>query len=126
MRLLSQYFYPQRQTKMMNEGCATFVHYEIMNRLYERGQLTDGTMLEFLHSHSSVIFQPTFNDRRFCGLNPYALGFAMMNDIQRICDRADGRGPRVVPRFRRQRRLDGDAAPGLGANSATRASCCST
>ena len=37
VRLLSQYFYPQRQTKMMNEGCATFVHYEIMNRLYERG-----------------------------------------------------------------------------------------
>ena len=84
VRLLSQYFYPQRQTKMMNEGCATFVHYEIMNRLYERGQLTDGTMLEFLHSHSSVIFQPTFNDRRFSGLNPYALGFAMMNDIRRI------------------------------------------
>jgi stage V sporulation protein R len=84
VRLLSQYFYPQRQTKMMNEGCATFVHYEIMNRLYERGKLTDGTMLEFLHSHSSVIFQPTFNDRRFGGLNPYALGFAMMNDIARI------------------------------------------
>ena len=84
VRLLSQYFYPQRQTKMMNEGCATFVHYEIMNRLYERGQLTDGTMLEFLHSHSSVIFQPAFNDRRFSGLNPYALGFAMMNDIKRI------------------------------------------
>jgi stage V sporulation protein R len=85
VRLLSQYFYPQRQTKMMNEGCATFVHYEILNRLYERGQLTDGTMLEFLHSHSSVIFQPAFNDRRFGGLNPYALGFAMMNDIRRIC-----------------------------------------
>jgi spore cortex formation protein SpoVR/YcgB (stage V sporulation) len=85
VRLLSQYFYPQRQTKMMNEGCATFVHYEIMNRLYEQGQLTDGTMLEFLHSHSSVIFQPAFNDRRFSGINPYALGFAMMNDIKRLC-----------------------------------------
>ena len=85
VRLLSQYFYPQRQTKMMNEGCATFVHYEIMNRLYERGLLTDGTMLEFLHSHSSVIFQPAFNDRRFSGINPYALGFAMMNDIKRMC-----------------------------------------
>jgi spore cortex formation protein SpoVR/YcgB (stage V sporulation) len=85
VRLLSQYFYPQRQTKMMNEGCATFVHYEIMNRLYEQGQLTDGTMLEFLHSHSSVIFQPAFNDRRFSGINPYALGFALMNDIKRMC-----------------------------------------
>jgi stage V sporulation protein R len=85
VRLLSQYFYPQRQTKMMNEGCATFVHYEIINRLYERGLLTDGTMLEFLHSHSSVIYQPAFNDRRFGGFNPYALGFAMMCDIKRIC-----------------------------------------
>jgi spore cortex formation protein SpoVR/YcgB (stage V sporulation) len=84
VRLLSQYFYPQRQTKMMNEGCATFVHYEILNRLYEHGQLTDGTMLEFLHSHSSVIYQPSFKDRRFSGINPYALGFAMMNDIRRI------------------------------------------
>ncbi len=85
VRSLSQYFYPQRQTKLMNEGCATFVHYEIMNRLYERGQLTDGSMLEFLHSHSSVVFQPSFNDRRYSGMNPYALGFAMMRDIQRIC-----------------------------------------
>src|SRR5215813_11420339 len=85
VRLLSQYFYPQRQTKMMNEGCATFVHYEILNRLYERGLLTDGTMLEFLHSHSSVIYQPGFNSRHFSGINPYALGFAMMNDIRRIC-----------------------------------------
>jgi stage V sporulation protein R len=85
VRLLSQYFYPQRQTKMMNEGCATFVHYEIMNRLYGKGLLTDGTMLEFLHSHSSVIYQPGFSSRQFSGLNPYALGFAMMNDIRRIC-----------------------------------------
>ncbi len=85
VRNLSQYFYPQRQTKMMNEGCATFVHYEILNHMYERGQLTDGSMLEFLHSHSSVVFQPTFKDRRYSGLNPYALGFAMMRDIQRIC-----------------------------------------
>jgi stage V sporulation protein R len=85
VRSLSQYFYPQRQTKMMNEGCATYTHYEILNRLYERGQLTDGTMLEFLHSHSSVVFQPTFKDRRYGGLNPYALGFAMMKDIERIC-----------------------------------------
>jgi spore cortex formation protein SpoVR/YcgB (stage V sporulation) len=84
--MLAQYFYPQRQTKMMNEGCATFVHYEIMNRLYERGQLTEGSMLEALHLHSSVVMQPAFNDRRFSGLNPYALGFAMMRDIQRICE----------------------------------------
>jgi len=86
VRNLSQYFYPQRQTKMMNEGCATFVHYEILNRMYDRGLLTDGSMLEFLHSHSSVVFQPSFNDKRYSGLNPYALGFAMMRDIKRMCE----------------------------------------
>ncbi|MEL6281243.1 MAG: SpoVR family protein [Pseudomonadota bacterium] len=86
VRYLAQYFYPQRQTKVMNEGCATFVHYEIMNRLFEKGLIGEGAMLEFLHSHSSVVFQPGFDDRRFGGLNPYALGFAMMRDLQRICD----------------------------------------
>ena len=86
VRNVSQYFYPQKQTQMMNEGCATFVHYEIMNRLHDRGLITEGSMLEFLHSHSSVVFQPDFDDPRFSGLNPYALGFAMMSDIQRICD----------------------------------------
>ncbi|MGI9474332.1 MAG: SpoVR family protein [Rubripirellula sp.] len=82
---MSQYFYPQQQTKLMNEGCATFVHYEIMNRLYELGRVDDAAMLEFLHMHAAVIAQPDFDDRRFGGLNPYALGFAMMRDIQRIC-----------------------------------------
>jgi spore cortex formation protein SpoVR/YcgB (stage V sporulation) len=85
VRHIAQYFYPQKQTQLMNEGCATFVHYEIMNRLYERGFLTEGAMLEFLHSHSSVVFQPGFDDPRFSGINPYALGFAMMQDVKRIC-----------------------------------------
>ena len=85
VRNVSTYFEPQRQTKMMNEGCACWCHYTIMNRLHERGQIDDAAMLEFLHLHSSVIFQPDFSDRRFGGLNPYALGFAMMRDIERIC-----------------------------------------
>src|SRR5882762_1454886 len=85
VRNVAQYFYPQKQLQMMNEGCATFVHYEIMNRLHDKGLITEGSMLEFLHSHSSVVFQPGFDDPRFSGLNPYALGFAMMSDIKRIC-----------------------------------------
>lgn len=85
VRMLAQYFYPQRQTKVMNEGCATFCHYEIMNRLYDKGLITEGSMLEFMHSHSSVVFQPRFEDRSYSGMNPYALGFAMMRDIQRMC-----------------------------------------
>jgi stage V sporulation protein R len=85
VRLIAQYFYPQRQTKMMNEGCATFVHYEIMQRLLDKGLITEGSYMEFLHSHTNVVAQPNFDDRRYYGLNPYALGFAMMKDIERVC-----------------------------------------
>jgi stage V sporulation protein R len=85
VRIIAQYFYPQSQTKVMNEGCATYTHYTIMNRLHETGQISDGAMVEFLTSHTNVVFQPDFDDKRFSGFNPYALGFAMMQDIERIC-----------------------------------------
>lgn len=86
VRNLSQYFYPQKQTKVMNEGCATFVHHYIMTELFNQGKISEGSMLEFLHSHTSVVFQPTFDDPRYSGINPYALGFAMMEDIKRMCE----------------------------------------
>jgi len=82
---MAQYFYPQKQTKVMNEGCACFVHYYIFNELYEKGLISEGALLEMLHSHSNVVLQPDFDDRRYSGLNPYALGFSMMQDIKRIC-----------------------------------------
>lgn len=85
VRNIAQYFYPQSQTKLMNEGCATYCHYTIMNRLHQKGLLTDGAMVEFLRSHTNVVFQPDFDDPRYSGINPYALGFAMMQDIERIC-----------------------------------------
>jgi stage V sporulation protein R len=85
VRHIAQYFYPQRQTKVMNEGCATFCHYRIMTHLHEHGRLGDGAFLEFLQSHTNVIRQPEFDDPNFGGLNPYALGFAMMQDIERLC-----------------------------------------
>jgi len=84
VRHIAQYFYPQSQTKVMNEGTATYVHYRIMTRLHEQGRITDGNFLEFLQSHTNVVFQPDFDDKRFSGFNPYALGFAMMQDIERI------------------------------------------
>ncbi len=84
VRLIAQYFYPQGQTKVMNEGCATYCHYQIMNRLRETGQISEGSFLEFLTSHTNVVMQPTYDDRRYSGINPYALGFAMMQDIERI------------------------------------------
>ncbi|CAN7644048.1 SpoVR family protein [Rhizobium sp. LjRoot254] len=85
VRVIAQYFYPQAQTKVMNEGCATFVHYTIVNRLFDQGKISEGAVLELLASHANVVFQPGFDDPRYSGINPYALGFAMMQDIERIC-----------------------------------------
>jgi len=85
-RNIAQYFYPQRQTKMMNEGCACFVHYYIMHALHGAGRISDGAMLEILHNHTNVLTQPDFDDPRFAGLNPYTLGFEIMQDIRRICE----------------------------------------
>ena len=82
VRMISQYFYPQRQTKVMNEGFACWTHCYIMNRLFDKGLLTEGAMLEFLAVHSNVVYQPGFERGTF---NPYALGTNMFNDIQRIC-----------------------------------------
>ncbi len=83
---IAQYYYPQKQTKMMNEGCATFVHYHVMNRLHEKGLLSDGFDAGVPGiSHTSVVFQPEYDDPRYSGINPYALGYAMMADIKRIC-----------------------------------------
>ncbi|MFO1351608.1 MAG: SpoVR family protein [Gammaproteobacteria bacterium] len=86
VRKLAQYFYPQRQTQVMNEGWATFWHYTLLNQLYNEGFVTDGFMIEFLQSHTNVIYQPTFDSSYYSGINPYALGFAMYSDIKRICE----------------------------------------
>ena len=84
IRLIAQYFYPQTQTKVMNEGAATYCHYRIMTMLHERGQITDGAFMEFLQSHTNVVYQPTFDSGQYGGINPYALGFGMMQDLARI------------------------------------------
>lgn len=87
VRKVAQYFYPQRQTQVMNEGWATFWHHKLLNTMYDDGHLTDGTMIEWLKSHTNVVYQPRVGDRGYSGINPYALGFAMYTDIQRICER---------------------------------------
>lgn len=86
VRKVAQYFYPQRQTQVMNEGWATFWHYTILNELYDENLVDDGFMLEFLTAHTSVIAQPDYDNPFFSGINPYALGFAMMTNIRNICE----------------------------------------
>lgn len=103
VRKIGVYFYPQMQDKVSNEGFACFVHYYIMNRLYEKGMISEGNMMEFLQSHTNVVFQTTPDFRtdeqkakdrmhrrpqpfQYSGINPYALGFAMFQDIKRMCE----------------------------------------
>ncbi len=97
VRKIAQYFYPQRQTQVMNEGWATFWHYTLLNHLYEEGKLTDGFMLEFLQSHTNVVYQPPYSSRRYNGINPYALGFAMFQDLRRICEHPTAEDQRWFP-----------------------------
>lgn len=86
VRKISQYFYPQRQTKVSNEGWASFTHFYIMQRLYDLGKISEGNMIEFLKYHSAVLYQPGFNSKRYSGINPYKLGFEIYMDIKRICE----------------------------------------
>jgi spore cortex formation protein SpoVR/YcgB (stage V sporulation) len=86
VRKLAQYFYPQRQTQVMNEGWATFWHHTLLNQMYDEGLVSDGFMIEFLKSHTNVVVQPSYDSPYYNGINPYALGFAMMSDIRRVCE----------------------------------------
>ncbi len=86
VRKISQYFYPQRQTQVMNEGWACFWHYTLLNEMYDRKLVNDGFMMEFLQSHSNVVNQTSYDSPHYSGINPYALGFNMMIDIRRICE----------------------------------------
>ncbi len=102
VRHIAQYFYPQSQTKVMNEGTATYVHYRIMTRLHEQGRISDGNFLEFLQSHTNVVFQPDFDDPRCSGFSPYALGFAIMQDIERIVSNPDNEDREWFPEIARR------------------------
>jgi stage V sporulation protein R len=86
VRKVAQYFYPQAQTKVANEGFASWTHYNIMNRLHDKGLTTDGAHIEFLALHANVLTQPVWNSPRYSGgMNPYKLGFEILRDIERIC-----------------------------------------
>lgn len=69
----SLYFLPQIETKIMNEGWASFWHYNILNKL----QLPQDLHLEFLKRHNQVI-------RPHSGqINPYYVGFKIFEDLQK-------------------------------------------
>jgi stage V sporulation protein R len=76
------YFFPQMQTKIINEGWASYWHVQIMREL----DLTTDEHLDFAQLHSSVL-QPSPGR-----MNPYYLGFTILNDIERRYDALNGAG----------------------------------
>lgn len=87
VRKIAEYFYPQMQTKVINEGFATFTHYTILNEMNRRGQISDNFLIDCISSHTNVIFQPDFDSPYYNGsMNPYTLGFNIFRDIRRICE----------------------------------------
>lgn len=69
----AEYFLPQIETKIMNEGWASYTHYNILKQL----DLPQELYLEFIKRHNDVI-APAIG-----GLNPYYIGFKMFEDIEK-------------------------------------------
>jgi stage V sporulation protein R len=67
----SAYFLPQIETKIMNEGWASFWHHRILNQL----DLPQPLYMEFMVRHNQVL-RPHEG-----GINPYHLGFAIFTDL---------------------------------------------
>jgi len=68
----ARYFIPQIQTKIMNEGWASYWHYTLCHEL----ELPSSMHLPFIKMHNQVI-RPHVG-----GLNPYHMGFVIFKDIE--------------------------------------------
>src|SRR5690625_3992757 len=76
MREEMLYFWPQLETKIMNEGWASYWHQRILREL----DLTSGETIEFAKLNANVI-QPSKTQ-----INPYYLGLKMFESIERQYD----------------------------------------
>ncbi len=74
----SYYFYPQFNTKIMNEGWASYWHAEIINR-YDG--MSPSEMVDFAALHAGVV-RPAGR----LEINPYYLGYKIFVDIERRWD----------------------------------------
>jgi stage V sporulation protein R len=72
MREEMLYFWPQLETKIMNEGWASFWHQRILREL----DLTTDESIEFAKLNAGVV-QPSRT-----GINPYYLGLKIFEDIE--------------------------------------------
>lgn len=83
VRILGQFWYPSMQISVVHESAAVYSHMYIMRRLYEKGFITAGALLEVADVNASVIYQSDYEHWR--GWNIYTLGWAIAQDIERIC-----------------------------------------
>ncbi|HET7627347.1 MAG TPA: SpoVR family protein [Bacillales bacterium] len=79
MREEMLYFWPQMQTKIMNEGWASYWHARILREM----DLTSSEAVEFASLNANVI-QPSRHR-----LNPYYLGLKIFEDIEHRYDHPD-------------------------------------
>jgi stage V sporulation protein R len=68
-----QYFVPQMQTKVLNEGWASLTHARIMREL----DLTDAEYAAFAQMHAGVLAPNRMH------INPYHVGYHILEDIER-------------------------------------------
>jgi len=92
VRKFAEYFHPQRFTKVLNEGFASFTHYTLLHALHEAGDISDAIFLETMESHTAVIRQTPYSE-----LNPYALGFAVFRDLRRLCEHPEAEDFQYMP-----------------------------
>ncbi len=71
------YFLPQMRTKVCNEGWASYWHSRIMREM----DLTDSEVTQFAQMHASVLGPSRTH------LNPYHLGYKILEDIERRWDK---------------------------------------
>jgi stage V sporulation protein R len=79
MRSEAFYFYPQGQTKILNEGWASFWHAEILLNYWN---LTPAEHLDFANAHSRIVC-PGYGG----SLNPYYVGFKILTDVKKRWDK---------------------------------------
>lgn len=76
IREQARYFMPQRRTKIMNEGWASYWHMKIMERLFKEGVLKEEDHGYYNLYNARVL---AHNPR---GINPYLVGLRVFQDIE--------------------------------------------
>jgi len=100
VRQETMYFIPQLETKIMNEGWASYWHYQLLNQL----NLPQGLHLEFLKRHNLVVCPHPGK------INPYFVGFKIFEYLakqpggrdQIMAIRAEDRDQSFIRRYLNQ------------------------